>query len=62
MFIRIDNKELEECVEHNIVTLNKKLELEKAIEKEVVKQAFEKPRRQFEAALFIPKIEKNEKA
>jgi len=47
-------------VECEFTTLGKRLELEKAIEKEVVERFVGRPRKELEAILLIPKVKKLE--
>jgi hypothetical protein len=49
MFIPIDKGELEEHVERDFAILSKNLELEKAMEEEVVKWTVGRPKKQLEA-------------
>jgi len=58
IFTVIDKKKMEDCVEHEFVTLGKRLELEKAMEKEVVKYHVGRPRKELEVVLLTAKIEK----
>ena len=60
MFTPIDNGELEEHVECNFAILSKTLELEKAMEEEVVKRLVERPKKQLEVVFHVPMVERSE--
>ena len=60
MFTPIDKEELEEHVEHDFAILSKNLELEKAMEEDVVKRPVERPKKQLEAVFHVLMGEKSE--
>ena len=60
MFTPIDKGELEEHVEHNFAILSKNLELEKAMEEEVVKWPVGRPKKLLESVFHAPMVEKSE--
>ena len=60
MFSPINKEEMEVCVERDFAALSTRMELEKAMEKEVVKRRVGRPKKQIEAVLFTPEVEKAE--
>ena len=60
IFRPIDKEEMQACVEREFVTLERILELEKIVEKEVIKRPVGKPNKELQATLLTPKVEKVE--
>ena len=51
---------MQACVEHEFATLEKILELEKGMKKEVIKRAIGRPKKESQATLLTPNLEKVE--
>jgi hypothetical protein len=60
MFTLIDKGELEEHMERDFAILSKNLELEKAMEEEVVKRPVRRPKKQLEAVFHAPMVARSE--
>ena len=62
MFASINKEEMELFVERDFDTLNTRLEVEKAMESEVVKRSVGRPKKEVEVVLLTPKVENIAKA
>ena len=60
VFRPIGKEEMQACVEREFATLEKRLELEKGMEKEVIKRPVGRPKKELQATLLTPKVEKVE--
>src|SRR6202022_4156267 len=60
MFRPIDKEEMQASVEREFAMLERRLELEKGMEKEVIKRPVGRPKKELQATLLTPKVEKVE--
>ena len=60
IFRPFDKEEMQACVEREFATLERRLELEKGMGKEVIKRPVGRPKKELQATLLTPKVEKVE--